>query len=31
MDNYGLAGVGAWKLGLEKNSVWSVISRYAAG
>lgn len=27
-EKYELAGVAAWKLGLEKKSVWSVISKY---
>lgn len=28
MDNYGVAGVAAWKLGLESSDVWAIIEAY---
>ena len=28
MNNYNLAGVACWKLGLESNSIWEVINTY---
>ena len=28
ISEYDVAGIAAWKLGLEKSSVWSVISSY---
>lgn len=31
MANYGIAGVGAWKLGLENPAVWNVIDAYLHG
>lgn len=31
MTNYGLAGVGAWKLGLDSPAVWNVIDAYLHG
>ena len=31
MASYNIAGVGAWKLGLERPSVWNVIDLYLHG
>lgn len=31
MENYGIAGVSAWKLGFERPSVWNVIDGYLHG
>ena len=31
MAQYDIAGVGAWKLGLERPSIWNVIDQYLNG